>query len=174
MLCYMISSSSCSKPRGGGWASGRDGMRRGSRSRDGWRFRGWAGRSRCCTSHIAVDQCTAIARTDGDGLAHIVAQRLEDVLAEVAQILDYWLWCVVVDLATACCLTTCELRQLEVFCKLNIVHDVLIFWGVKENKEDKWDKDNIGIVGFLNFFIFQLIISLTLWHFDTHDTHDLK
>ena len=40
-------------------------------------------------SHIAVDQCTAIARTDGDGLAHIVAERLEDVLAEVAQILDY-------------------------------------------------------------------------------------
>ena len=40
-------------------------------------------------SHIAVDQSTAIARTDGDGLANIVAQRLEDVLTEVAQILDY-------------------------------------------------------------------------------------
>ena len=40
-------------------------------------------------SHIAVYQCTAIARTDGDGLANIVAQRLEHVLTEVAQILDY-------------------------------------------------------------------------------------
>ena len=39
--------------------------------------------------HIAVDQCTAITRTDGYGLVHIVAKRLEDVLAEVAQILDY-------------------------------------------------------------------------------------
>ena len=103
-LFYLIRSSSCSKPRGGGWVSGRDGMRRGSRSRGGWRFRGWAGRSRCCTSHI-------------------VAQRLEHVLAEVAQILYYWLWCVVVDLATACCLTSCELRQLKVFWKLNIVHN---------------------------------------------------
>ena len=40
-------------------------------------------------SHIAVDQGTAITRTDGDGLIDIVAQRLEHVLAEVAQILYY-------------------------------------------------------------------------------------
>ena len=40
-------------------------------------------------AHIAVDQGTAITRTDGNGLVHIVAQRLEDILAEVAQILDY-------------------------------------------------------------------------------------
>ena len=66
-------------------------------------------------THIVVDHGTAIARTDGDGLAYIIAQRLEDILAEVAQIIDYRLWCVVVDLATACCLTTCKLRQLEVF-----------------------------------------------------------
>ena len=107
LFCYLIRSSSYNKPHCGDWASGRDGMRRGSRSRGDWWFRGWAGRSRCCTSHI-------------------VAQRLEDVLAEVAQILDYWLWCVVVDLATTCCLACCKLRQLEVFWKLNIVHDDLI------------------------------------------------
>ena len=70
-------------------------------------------------------------------------------MVAVAQILDYRLWCVVVDLATACCLTCCKLRQLEVFCKLNIVHNDLIFGGVKGDKEVKEDKDNSGIVGFL-------------------------
>ena len=40
-------------------------------------------------ANVAVDQRAAVAGVDGDGLADIVAERLEDVLAEVAQILDY-------------------------------------------------------------------------------------
>ena len=40
-------------------------------------------------TNVAVEQRAAIARVDGDGLADIVAERLEDVLAEIAQILDY-------------------------------------------------------------------------------------
>ena len=40
-------------------------------------------------TNVAVDQRAAVAGVDGDGLADIVAERLEDILAEVAQILDY-------------------------------------------------------------------------------------
>ena len=40
-------------------------------------------------ANVAVEQRAAVTKVDGDGLANIVAERLEDVLAEVAQILDY-------------------------------------------------------------------------------------
>lgn len=71
------------------------------------------------SSYEFVEDCAAIAGTDGDGNSHCYSERFEDVDAELAEVVDDsgfdWvrLGEAVVDVGLLSCGTLCELGELE-------------------------------------------------------------